>query len=237
LFDEIDGTYIHAMGLISFGSELRFPTGAGLGGSWQRWERGMAMFRQAGELWGLGFGHQLAAAAAFLEKEMAKAQYHAERSLELYEELGETYSINSPRSRLADLAKHRGNLEEAAGLYIKAIAGWRDAGQFGAMARCTECLAFTARAQVAASPEADFIDRLSFSATLLGASEAMRIAYQSHMNYLERKEHEVEVALLEESAGKEVFDKAWQQGQAMNPDQVVAFIQDSNSLSTTGESM
>ena len=194
----------------------------------------MAMFRQAGELWGLGFGHQLAAAASFLEKDMAKAQYHAERSMELYEELGETYSINSPRSRLADLAKYRGDLEEAAELYIKAIAGWRDAGQFGAMARCTECLAFTGRAQAEADLADAALNLLADSATLLGAAESIRNVYKSDMNFLERKEHEEEMARIKKGLGQQMFDKAWRQGQAMKPDQVVAFVREAKHSSVTG---
>jgi tetratricopeptide (TPR) repeat protein len=217
--------WFKALSLISFSTVLRFPNPDGVELSWKNWEEGMAMLRQGGDLWGLGFGHAMASGAAFVFKDPDKACFHAQRSLEIFGDYGDAYTANIPRSRLADLARQRGDLEEATALYKQVIAGWRDATQFGAMARCVECLAFVGRAK-AQDPGSDSqTGWLSFAATLLGAAATLRTDHKAAMTFLEQAEFDDEVEKLKSLAGEEPFQQNWQRGQRMDPDQIVVFSQ------------
>jgi hypothetical protein len=186
----------------------------------------MAMLRKGGDFPGLAFGHQNASGAAFILNDPVKAQYHAERSLALFEELGDAHGVNSPRSRLADLARQRGDLDQATSLYKEVVIGWRNVGQYGAMARCLECLAFIGRARGQTAGDESRSQWLTRSATLLGVAAAIRQDHNSPMNVLERPGYDDELSNIKKAAGERAFQEAWKTGQAMNPDQAILFMQE-----------
>ncbi len=226
LIATLESNWLTAQILVSFGAVAVSPNAAGIKKSWENWERGMAMFRQSGDLLGLAFGHQLAAGAAILFNNPAKAQIHSERSLALYEEVGNLHDANSPRSKLADLARQRGDLDQATSLYQQVVVGWRNVGQFGAMARCLECLSFIGRVRASQAEDTMSAKWLSRSATLLGFAEAIRQDHNSPMNIFERREYEEELALIRQATGEKDFEKDWKVGQAMDSDQAILFMQD-----------
>jgi hypothetical protein len=168
----------------------------------------------------------MAGGASFILNDPDKAQYHAEHALELYDELGDTHMANGPRSMLANLARQHGDLDRATLLYKEIITGWRNVGQYGAMARCLECLAFIGRVRASESEDDSRALWLARSATLLGSAEIIRREYDSPMNVLERPEYEEEFAKIRQAAGEKEFHKAWKMGQAMLPDQAIDFIKE-----------
>jgi hypothetical protein len=186
----------------------------------------MAMFRKSGDLPGMAFGHQNAAGAAYLFNDLSRTQYHAQRSLTLYEELGDAHGANSPRSRLADVARQRGDLDQAAALYKEAVVGWRNVGQYGAMARCLECLAFIAHDLSQKIRAEERTQWLRSSTSLLGAADAFRQAYNSPMNVFERREYDERLARIQKDAGDSLFTETWRMGQDMDPDQAILSLQE-----------
>jgi hypothetical protein len=226
LVTNMDPSWTKGMALTSFGLIFVSLTADGLAGAWEEWETGMVMFRQSGEFWGLAYGHQMAAQIAFHTGDPAKAQYHAKRSIDIYTEFGETHMVNTPRSLLADLARQRGEIDEATSLYREVVSGWRNVGQYGAMARCLECMAFVGNARAGSAGDESRSQYFIRSATLLGVAEAIRQAHNSPMTASEETEYGEELALIKEAAGESTFKNAWLRGQVMDPDQAVAFAQE-----------
>lgn len=198
---------------------------------WQlRWEEGMAMMRQAGELWGQGLGHQVAAILFMFQGRLEDARSHAEEALAFYMELGDRVFANIPRSIMADLDRAQGNYQPAFDAYQQAIRVWRDAGNMGAIARCLECLAFIyhARArELDAEPQPAVI---ATATRLLGAADAIRKASNSPMAALEQPEYDGERSAILALAGRDVFEAAWRQGQQISLDEAVAWATETLSL-------
>ena len=232
LIENIGPNWIQAMQLMSFRPMLLAPTKEGLAESWQDWETAMGMFRKSGDLWGLGFGHWQAAGLFYLLKDFTKSQYHAERSLALFEEIGAMSSANIPRSRLADLARRRGDLAVAVELYREVAVGWRNAGNFGGMARVVECQAFIVRLQAENAQGDSRMEKLVFAATLLGATDAIRKDHKSTMNFIEQSEYDDELVKLKEAIGESLFQESWRQGQEMTPDEVIELIRNKSRNTT-----
>lgn len=218
--------WIKAVAMVTLGNLRIQPNAAEIIKAWDDWELGMLLFRRSGDIWGLALGHNMAGGASFILNDPDKAQYHAEHALELYDELGDTHMANGPRSMLANLARQHGDLDRATLLYKEIITGWRNVGQYGAMARCLECLAFIGRVRASESEDDSRALWLARSATLLGSAEIIRREYDSPMNVLERPEYEEEFAKIRQAAGEKEFHKAWKMGQAMLPDQAIDFIKE-----------
>jgi len=189
----------------------------------KEWETGMAMFRQSGEIWGLAFGHQMAARVFHSRDDFTQAEFHARRSLELYTDFGEIHSINMPRSMLADLSRERGDYDQAEPLFKEAVLGWRNVDQLGAVARCLELLAFVSLARVQDAGDDDHPQYLSRSVTLLGAADVVRQIRNTPMSVTEKTEYEEKLTQIKALAGETLFSEAWQQGQKMDLDQAVTF--------------
>jgi len=226
LIAKLGHSFLKAMTLVSFGAVAISPNADGMKKGWESWKNGMAMFRQGGDFSGLAFGHQTASGVAFIFKIPAKVQYHAERSLEIYDELGDAHGVNIPRSRLADLARQRGELDQATSLYKQVVIGWRNVGQYGAMARCLECLAFIGHARAMMAGDESQTQWLRRSMTFLSVAAAIRQDHNSPMNLFERPEYVDELAKIKEAAGARGFQEAWNAGQSMDPDQVIVFMQE-----------
>jgi predicted ATPase len=220
---EMEPNWIKALVMTSFGINFAVAAGKSVEQAWKDWETGMAMFRQGGEFWGLAFGHNMAAIASYNSGDLEKAQQHAERAIGLYTELGENALINSTRSLIADVARQRGDLDRAEHAYSEAIAGWRNINAYGGMSRCLECLAFVYNKRAQSAGDDIGISWLVRAATLLGAAAAIRQSNNTPMVAREQVEYDEELALIQAAAGKSDFKEGWQRGQAMDPDEAVAF--------------
>ncbi|MDX1613722.1 MAG: hypothetical protein R3300_05380, partial [Candidatus Promineifilaceae bacterium] len=175
---------------------------------------------QAGELHGLAWGHQMAAAASLAAGQYEAVEEHAERSLALYTAIGDLHLANVPRSALADLARRRGDFGQATAIYRQALQVWYDVGNVGAVARIVECLAFTLRVQETDEKQTGALNQ---AAILLGAAEALRGQHQAPMNFVERREYEHERAALQEAMAADTFAADWQRGRAMTLRQAISF--------------
>jgi hypothetical protein len=118
-----------------------------------------------------------------------------------------------------------GELDEAERLFVQAIPAWRDFGNFGAIARCLECLAFITRARITDAekemikPE-DRKTQLRRAVAFLGAADAIREEHDTPMTADERPEWEQENKTIRDLVGENDFEAAWQEGRSRSIDQV-----------------
>jgi len=216
--------YVKALALISIGHYFMTPRDQlAPAGVWEDWQEGMSMLRQGGDLWGMAFGHSMAATATYNHGEFQRAQHHADRALSLYEEIGERQMVNISLGILANLAREEGDLDRAESYYHRSLAIWQEAGHHGGIARCIEVLAYISRVR-AQNIEGDRAkELLPRAATLLGAAAVLRQRYNAVIPVVEAEELEKELAQLKELAGEPLFSTAWQLGERMDLDQLVAF--------------
>jgi predicted ATPase/DNA-binding CsgD family transcriptional regulator len=159
-------------------------------------------------LWG-------ASRAALSQGNLKAARQYTEESLALIRQVGDKHRINLIASELAHILRHMGNLREAEKLYVEAIHGWRDYGQFGGMARCVECLAFIAIAE----------KQDKQAARWLGAAEIIRKVSHAEMIPPEQEEYQREVTILRGRMSPENFADSWSEGKGMALQQVIAEVE------------
>jgi non-specific serine/threonine protein kinase len=156
--------------------------------------------------------------AALAQGNLKMARQFMEQSLLHIRQVGDKHRINMIASDLAHILRRMGSMREAEKLYVEAIHGWRDYGQFGGMARCIECLAFIA------------IDekRDKRAARWLGAAEMIRDTSHAEMIPPEQEEYQRELAILRGRMSPDDFASAWSEGQALTLQQVLADIEQSS---------
>jgi predicted ATPase len=167
--------------------------------------------REAGAPFGLGMVLLTLAQLTAQRGDLAGARRQIEESLSVFEGASIEYMVVVAGSALADVARLQGEYAEAKVRYREALAGWRERGLRGAMARCLECLAYIAHAE----------RRDQDAMRLIGAAEALREAAQSRRTAQEEAEH---VPILEElraSAGYLAFQAASVEGRAMALEEAV----------------
>jgi len=213
-----------AMALVSWGRTLPTEEPAIDQEVWSKWERGMQMFRQGDDLWALAFGYQMAATTKIIEEKFDNAEFYAKRSLSLFTEVGDKQFANNPHSILAEIARKRGELDRATSMYQEIMGLWYDQGNYGAVARCMECLAFIAHAQALGLPNNARIQNLKDTTAILGAADAIRQAYNTPMTAFERPEYEAEIPAIEHFLGKDPFQAAWELGKNWDIDQAISFV-------------
>lgn len=221
---ETGNRWIQAMTLVS----IR-PTQAMLEDSeamWLEWEQGMALFREGGEKWGQALGYHVASFVHLALGDVNKAKQYAELARELWTSIGDRQFAGAPNATLADISRMTGELDEAERLFVQAIPAWRDFGNFGAIARCLECLAFIVRARRTPAEQEtmkheDQMTQLRKAVTFLGAAEAIREEHDTPMTAAERPEWEQENQSLRDLIGEGAFEAAWQEGYGLSIDQVI----------------
>jgi predicted ATPase/class 3 adenylate cyclase len=196
---------------------------------WSDWEAGMALFRNGDELWGQGLGHYIASFTLMHMGEMEEAKRHAILSLEMWTAIGDKHFANAPRGMLAEMARMSGELDEAEEFYEQAAPIWRDLGNYGAVARCLECLAFIIRARVDSGPEGggdaeSQATRLGYAVTLLGAAGTIREGYNAPMTAVEKPEYEKEKTAITKLVGELAYEDYWRDGRTLNIDQIIARV-------------
>ncbi len=111
-------------------------------------------------------------------------------------------------------------------MYRQVLRVWRDVGNYGAIARCMECLGFIARARAEKAENHEKIADLERAAQLLGAAESIRTSYLSPMTAEERPEYDAEVVAAQAILSNEAFRAAWQRGHRLDLDQAITFALD-----------
>ncbi len=196
---------------------------------WSEWETGMAMFREGEELWGQALGYYIASFTLLVTKDIEKAKFSAERAMELWNEIGDRQFSNAPRGMLSEIARMSGELDEAEFLYKESIQLWRDTGNFGAVARCLECLAFIERAritvsQVGAGGGMEHQERLHYTVILLSAADAIRESHDTPMTALEEPEYAEQKMSLIELVGEQEFKKSWREGRVLEMEKIMTLV-------------
>jgi predicted ATPase/DNA-binding CsgD family transcriptional regulator len=159
-------------------------------------------------LWGAGMG-------AFSQDNLKIAHDYVEESLALFRQIGDKHRTNMTATGLADILRQMGDMREAEKLYVEAIRGWQDYGQFGGIARCIECLAFVAIAE----------NRDKQAARWLGAAEVVRKVSHAEMIANEQEEYQREMAILRGRINLDDFTRSWSEGQVLTLQQVLAEVE------------
>jgi hypothetical protein len=140
-----------------------------------------------------------------------RARKQLEEATMLFQATHNQHMLHVGRGLLADIARQRGEFRDAEALYHQVIAGWRERGQFGALARCIECLAFIAHAE----------DKLTRAVRLLGAAAHVRKTTQAPMTEPEESEYTQHIRQLQTETGTAAFEAAWRDSEALNIDETV----------------
>ncbi len=226
LTEKLADRWLEAVQLVGFSRHLDDIFAGNLRPGLEAWERGMSMFREAGDSWGLAWGYQRASGLYQILNNHKLAQDFAARSFALFEELNDRLFMTISRSILAELLRLDGEIEKSSDQYRILLLEWRDAGNQGALARCLECLAFMAKAQSDGAPSADRLPAQRHAALLLGAAAAIRDAHDTPMGFREKSEHEGEVAALKEALGEDLFQTAWRRGLTLSIEEALAIAQE-----------
>jgi len=147
-----------------------------------------------------------------IQKEYQQSRAVAEESLQLCLSQANRRYANVVRSNLAELARMQGKYADAEDLYRHVIAGWREYGLHGGIARCMELLALMAVAQA----------RFEGAARLLAAAAAIRAQYHADMAPDERSESDQAVQMIRAQLAPPVFEAAWAAGSTLDEDGAIA---------------
>ena len=153
--------------------------------------------------------------SAFVDFEAGEhkgARKQLEEAMVLFQATRNHYMLHVARGLLADIARQSGAFRDAEPLYHQVITGWRQVGQFGALARCIECLAFMAHAE----------GQHTRAIRLLGAADHVRESMQASMTEPEESEYAQHIRQLRTEIGTAAFEAAWDEGAALNVEQMVS---------------
>jgi non-specific serine/threonine protein kinase len=131
--------------------------------------------------------------------EHARARTPLEEAIMLFQATRNHHMLHVARSLLADIARQRGDVRDAEALYHQVIGGWRERGQFGALARCIECLGFIAHAE----------GKHTRAVRLFVAAADVRASTQAAMTEPEESEYTEHMQQLRMELGATDFEAAW----------------------------
>jgi non-specific serine/threonine protein kinase len=134
------------------------------------------------------------------------------QSAELAKKIGNKRQVYSCYSELAHVLRENGELEEPLRLYRDLLPKWRDLGHRAAVAHELECIAYILARQ----------DELQRAVMLLGAADHLRKTIDSTPTPMELVEYEQELAAIRGEMQESEFDNAWQEGQRLNMEEVIA---------------
>jgi predicted ATPase/transcriptional regulator with XRE-family HTH domain len=176
------------------------------------YEESLARYREAGTKHGVGrvminLGNlwrirgNYARAAALLQ----------EAELESWES-GSSWATANSLTSLGHLARDQGDLSRAIALYRESLPLFREIGNKGYLALCLEGLAIALLGQ----------GRYERTATLCAAAAALRAAARAPLPKPEQEAYDRTVASSRAALGDAAFARAWQRGQALSLDEIVA---------------
>jgi hypothetical protein len=133
-------------------------------------------------------------------------------SANLARKIGNKRQMYSCYSELAHVLRENGELEEPLAIYRDLLPKWKDLGHRAAVAHELECIAYILMKK----------QRFGRAAMLLGAAESLRNMIDAVPTLKEQAEYEKEVAALRERIQDSEFKTAWEKGQKLNMDEVIA---------------
>ena len=155
---------------------------------------------------------------AFDRGDLPEARKHADRMLDLHQEMGDQLSVTGHQTGMAHAARQMGNYKEALALYRETLPDWQKMGHRGAVAHQLECIAFIAKAQ----------EQGERAVKLMSAAEALREASSSPRTPQESLEYDREVAGVRAGMDEKTFNSLWAEGRAMSMEQAVEFALKTN---------
>ncbi len=176
-------------------------------------EECLAIFRELGDKRGTAFALNNLGNVAWKQGNSAAARSLFEESLEIKRELGDKWGIANSLINLGNAAKSQGDLVSARSLYEESLAVWHQLGHKQGIADSLVALAGVAVAQ----------EHLRRAAKLFGAAEALRHIFDLPLSPSERAEYDRTLAAARAGLGEEAFATAWDEGQAMTLEQIIAY--------------
>jgi tetratricopeptide (TPR) repeat protein len=175
------------------------------------------LYREVGDKEGMAYVLELSGKLAFRQGDTAMARSFMEESSALYREIGDRWAMYDPLDDLARMARNQGDYVAAQAFFVENLAiiieddakGWKNKEY---IASRLEELARWVVAQ----------GELSWGAQLWGAAEVLREDNKVSPPPEERANYEQAVAAARTRLGEKDFARAWAEGRAMTPEQVLA---------------
>jgi non-specific serine/threonine protein kinase len=145
------------------------------------------------------------------ESRYVDAQGLYEESLEIFRELGHKEMIVVLLNNLGHVYSIIGDYAPARGLYRESLITLHDLGDKQAVATALVGLAHVAGRQ----------GQLEWAARLFGAAHSLLAATGTQLEPNDRDQYEVSMASVHALLGKEKWQQAWENGQAMTPAQAI----------------
>jgi predicted ATPase len=175
------------------------------------------LFREVGDKEGMAYGLDLSGKLALRQGDTAMARSFMEESLALYREIGDRWAMGGALDNLARIARDQGDYVAAQTFCVEnlAIIIERDAKEWNNKEYIASRLEELARLVVAQG-------ELAWAAQLWGAAEVLREDNKVPLPPEERASYEQAVAAARTRLGEMDFARAWAEGRAMTPEQVLA---------------
>ena len=175
------------------------------------------LYREVGDKEGMAYVLELSGKLAFRQGDTAMARSFMEESSALYREIGDRSAMYDPLDDLARMARDQGDYVAAQAFFVENLAiiieddakGWNNKESIASR------LEELARLVVAQG-------ELAWAAQLWGTAEVLREATEVPLPPKERASYEQAVAAARVQLGEEGFARAWAEGRAMTPEQVLA---------------
>lgn len=173
----------------------------------------LEVLRELGDRHGVARSLTGLGAIAYSQGNHAEAKASYTEALQLFEEFGDRQSVAMMLNNLGEIALAQSNLDEASAYFKDGMVELRDIGNKAAVGGCLDGLAQIAAAE--GKPER--------AARLFGAADAITKATGEAVPLANRAEYAQIVEGVRDSLGKEAFEAAWDEGQAMSLDEAVAY--------------
>ena len=172
----------------------------------------LTMRRASGDKWGLANILNGVGDVARSEGDLDGARVAYEESLELFQETASRANIPSVLHNLALVAHGRGESTRATELFGEAMTQFRELGDQRGIAECLAGLAGVAAAEGSATR----------AARLFGAAEALLESIGATIWPTNRPGYDRDVAAARAGLDEDRFARAWAEGRALAPEQVIA---------------
>ncbi|HEY0603934.1 MAG TPA: tetratricopeptide repeat protein [Herpetosiphonaceae bacterium] len=175
-------------------------------------EESLDSFKAVGYQWGITWALIYLGNVALEQGHYRRAAALFEDSLQHFRELGDKSSMATSLKHLGQVALFQGNVEQAAAWSRESFALYRDAGVKLGIAECLESMATIVWAQGAAA----------WAIRLVSAAATLRDELGAQLATADRTHYDQMLATARRQLGVQAFQAAWEQGQALTPEQAVA---------------
>ncbi len=169
--------------------------------------------RASGDAWQQASSLNTLGKVLSAQRAYAEAEQLYTESITLFRTVGDNWELTEPLRNLGHAAFLQGAYERAANNYQQSIALCQELRGAWFLSRGLEGLATVLSAQ------SDYIR----ATTLLGAAETLRASVGASIMPAMRTDYEQTLATLQHQLDQPEYRKAWEQGQAMSAEQVIAY--------------